>query len=208
MGRAGKSISFARRPLANLSFLSNQDTWLKKYTFACYNLAMDFKPPESASHFTPSSKDLLPMGNSREGFLAEGQILDRIIKRDGEALALLGYTAREVAELLEPVIEIRNERGVEYTAPNGKKYTIRALQYRGWQDCPWKDVSIPPNSSKDIYVKKDTSEVRIPGMLPHLIKSHNFFEGGPYRLAPEDIVELFGVERNPGSIEEAKKLPL
>ncbi|MFH0936988.1 MAG: hypothetical protein V1808_01705 [Candidatus Daviesbacteria bacterium] len=169
---------------------------------------MSNRSEETGRSYTPPLTDLLPSGSSNEGFLANGQTLDQVLKRDAEALNILGYTASEIADLLEPVTAISSHHGTEYIAPNGKKYIVRAVQYRGWQDCPWEDIKIPPNSSKDIYVKTASQEVRIPGMLPHLIRSHNFFEGGSYRVAPEDIVEMFGVEKTHGSIEKAKQLTL
>lgn len=47
------------------------------------------------------------------------------------------------------------------------------------------------------------------GLLPHLIEEHQFYEGStPYRVAPEDIVEVLGKERVLGSIERAKNTPL
>ncbi len=49
--------------------------------------------------------------------------------------------------------------------------------------------------------------VRIAGLMRHLIESHGFFEGGSYRIiAPEKIIEMFGKERVPDSLEKARKL--
>jgi hypothetical protein len=167
---------------------------------------METESSRSTNNFTPILKELYPGGSSQEGFLAEGQMLNAVIERDNKALALLGYTAKEVAKLLEPVINISGRDLVKYVAPNEKEYAITVLEYRGWQDCPWRDAHIPQNSSRDIYIEGNVGTIRIPGMLPHLIVAHNFFEGGSYRLSPEGIVELFGVEKNPGSIEETKRL--
>lgn len=157
----------------------------------------------------PSAKDLLPGGMSRIGFLSEGQTLDRVLSRDTKALAILGYSIDEVASLLDPVCNLESPQGSDYVASNGKKYRVTTVAYRGWQNCPWKDVNIPLNSGKDIKIRReDGGSITIPGMLPHLIREHKFFEGGDYRLAPEDIVEIFGTERGTDSIKKARQLPL
>ncbi len=48
--------------------------------------------------------------------------------------------------------------------------------------------------------------VHIAGLLRHLAGQHGFFEGGQYRIAPEKIVEMFGVEKVPESLNKVKKL--
>lgn len=164
--------------------------------------------------YVPSLRDLLPGGMSVGGFLAEGQTLDMVVQRDRRALKVLGYTHREVADLLGTLCEKAALERFTYDAPNGKKFTVRVISYRGiyrgTQDCPWRDRvdwRRSPGSS-DIYVREDgkDEETEIPGLLRHLIEEHEFFEGGSRRIAPERIVELFGIERIPGSIEQAKQL--
>ena len=158
----------------------------------------------------PSQKDLLPGGLSMGGFLTEGQTLNGVICRDNETLSILGYSKDELAGLLNQEL---NNIGTDshprnYTAPNGKTYSVRAISYRGWQDCPWQDVPFAPGSSVDYFFDSNEQERISAGMMPHLIKEHNFFEGGNYRIAPEDIVEMFGEEKIPGSIQSARRLQL
>lgn len=165
---------------------------------------MEIKPSRPQG-FTPLLTELYPNGSSKEGFLSSDQSLNEVVKRDNQALTLLGYTTKEIAELLKPIIGIADGYG-KYVAPNGKEYAVTTVGHMGFQNCPWRDVLMAPNSSIDVYVEGEMGRIRIPGMLPHLITAHNFFEGGAYRLAPEKIVELFGVEKNHGSITKARKL--
>jgi hypothetical protein len=160
--------------------------------------------------FSPSDQELGPNKISSAGFLKEGQTLEKVVKRDKEALDILGYTPQEVADLLGPIIEKSARSGkFEYVAPNGKIYIVESKQWRGFQQCPWKDHG--EHGSIDMYItEKERIEkpVHIPGLLKHLIEKHDFFEGGDYRVAPETIVEMFGQEKKPGSIEKAKNLKL
>lgn len=169
---------------------------------------------ERENFVQPTSAELFPGGMSVEGFLAEGQTLEQVIKRDKEALKILGYSVQEVADLLGPVCEkAALARSFEYIAQNEKKYNVKVSTYRGSQECPWKDKVDWHRSSgaTDIYLTKVDSQektIRIAGLLRHLVESHKFFEGGAYRVSPEEIIEMFGIERIPGSIEEAKKLKI
>ena len=63
----------------------------------------------------------------------------------------------------------------------------------------------------DMYLTekgKGDEPVHIAGLIRHLVESHGFFEGGSYRVAPEKIVEMFGTERVPGSIEKVRELKI
>lgn len=171
---------------------------------------METRHFEQASGFRPSDKELGPKSISAAGFLKEGQTLEGVLKRDKEALDILGYTTQEIADLLGPILDKSGRGGkFEYTAPNGKTYVVEAKQWRGGQECPWHDQG--EHGSIDMYFTekgKIEKPVHIPGLLKHLIEKHDFFEGGDYRVAPETLVEMFGREKTPGSIEKAKKLKL
>lgn len=173
------------------------------------------KPKIEQSAYKPSLQELLPSGMSDLGFLEKDQTLEQVLERDKQALEILGYSAQEVADFLGPITEQAAKGGdFEYTAPNGKQYEVRAITYRGLQECPWHDNPDWRHSSGslDMYVvekgKNEDEPTRIAGLLRHLIEKHQFFEGGHYRISPETIVEMFGNERIPGSLEEVKKLAL
>lgn len=162
----------------------------------------------------PTSADLQPGGMSKDGFLDRGQTLEQVINRDRQALNMLGYTQQEVVNLLEPVTErAANEGNFEYTALNGKQYDVRVEKWRGWQECPWEDEvdwrKSHPGMDMHLTEKgKRGKSVRIAGLIRHLVESHGFFEGGSYRVAPENVVEMFGTERILGSFDKVRELKL
>lgn len=174
---------------------------------------MGFEQSEQLN-YQPSDQELLPGQNSMAGFLKEGQTLEQVLKRDEQALQILGYTAQEVADLLGPVTEKAAKGGnFEYTAPNGKQYDVRVQTWRGTQECPWRDKVDWRRSSggMDMHLTekgKDGGPVHIAGLIRHLVEKHGFFEGGSYRVSPEQIVEMFGEERVPGSLEQVRDLKL
>jgi len=158
----------------------------------------------------PSDADLI-----RQGMLLDKQTFEQIYKRDQEALAILGYTNREIADFLAPLCELCNLHDwnvFHYTASNGKEFNVRVERFRGIKRCPWDGrVNLKHSpSSVNLHITEigKTETVMIAGLLRHLIEKHGFFEGGAYRVAPETIVEMFGKERVPGSIEKAKTLTL
>lgn len=202
---------------------------------------------EESEFHNPTDEQLMPGKDSVVGFLAQGQTLEQVLRRDNEALAVLNYSRDEMIELLRvcdareapPAAfpsfqEWRNQGGnwriddlsrayvkardkfrketrqeSTYTAQNGKLYPLRVVSWRGDQSCPWGDINLPPNSNVDIFLRQPNGdEYHIPGMLKHLVQAHNFYEGGAYRCPPEELVELLGVEKTPGSIEQAKQIPL
>jgi hypothetical protein len=164
--------------------------------------------PETPATYIPTDASLI-----RQGFLLEGQTLEQILKRDKEALNILGYTQVEVADLFAPICELAltSDKKFDYYFKNKKIFEFKIDRHRG-QPCPWGcrfDLKKYP-SSINFYateIGKDET-MRIPGLLRHLIEKHGFFEGGSYRVAPELIVEMFGIERIPGSIERAKLLSI
>lgn len=165
--------------------------------------------------YIPSLEDLLPRGMSSLGFLKRDQTLEQVLARDKAALDALGYTAKEVADLLVPLIQAANQTRKEsftYCAPNGKEYTVQVQRWLGYQECPWRHNIDwhTANSAIDLFLteKGTDTRVHIAGLLPHLIAEHDFFEGGRYRVAPEVIVAMFGVERVPGSLERAGSMTL
>lgn len=154
-----------------------------------------------------------PGAASMEGFLSPGQELAGVIERDTKVVELLGYQHAEVAELLRGVVDAGANVGYnqigQYRTPSGL-LLLKTISYRGQQACPF-DGRFYSHSNKDVFVARPGKEeelrmhrsksgqgvIRIAGMLPTLIAEHEFYEGGPYRVAPEDIIELFGEVRDP-----------
>ncbi len=99
----------------------------------------------------------------------------------------------------------------DYAALNGIQYKVTAQTWRGTQECPWGDKVDWRRSSGAMDMQltekgKGDKPVHIAGLLRHLVEAHGFFEGGPYRVSPEEIVKMFGVERTPGSFKKVGEL--
>lgn len=157
-------------------------------------------------------KKLEPNGYSSNGFLEKGQSLDAVIQRDKRALEILQYTNEEIIELLNQKLFSRKEN-FSFVTASGINVNVTRLSTLGEQYCPF-DCKIDhvleeTNVQYNVKTPNMQRPKAIPGLIRHLIKDHSFFEGNTlYRVPPELVVELFGEERVPGSIEEAKKIKL
>ncbi len=88
---------------------------------------MVFREQEQ-SEALPTLQELQPGRRSEKGFLEYNQTLER----DREALAILGYTAQEVADLLGFVMKrVAGGGTFAYVAPNGKRYEVKKITWRG-----------------------------------------------------------------------------
>jgi hypothetical protein len=73
---------------------------------------------------------------------------------------------------------------------------VFTAQYRGIQECPWNCEVEPKWSSFDFLIlnRQSGEWVTGPGLIVHLIRKHQFFEGleSPYRLEPARVVQVLG----------------
>ncbi len=78
-------------------------------------------------------------------------------------------------------------------------YVIGDLQvflvcYKGWQECPWGDEA---KGSCDFLILNRASgdSVTVPGLMPHLIREHHFFEGygTSFRTDPARLAKVLGL---------------
>lgn len=75
----------------------------------------------------------------------------------------------------------------------GSNFQIFITQYRGTQDCPWGCDRDPWSDFDFLLLNRQTGEfVVAPGMIVHLLREHQFFEGleSPYRVDPESVVRV------------------
>ncbi|WP_088889070.1 hypothetical protein [Leptolyngbya ohadii] len=68
------------------------------------------------------------------------------------------------------------------------------MMYKGWQDCPW---GCDSHGRYDFMIvdRKTGESVTGPELMPHLIRTHRFFEGRgtPYRTEPEQLAKVLGL---------------
>jgi len=81
---------------------------------------------------------------------------------------------------------------------NGK-YQVFFIQTRGLQECPWDCPWENTWSSIDfLLLNLGTGEyITAPGLIVHLIRAHQFFEGegSPYRVEPRELARVLGLGR-------------
>jgi hypothetical protein len=68
------------------------------------------------------------------------------------------------------------------------------VSYKGWQDCPW---GCDARGASDFMVvnRQTGGSVTAPELMPHLIRTHHFFEGlgTPFRTDPERLASVLGL---------------
>jgi hypothetical protein len=159
-------------------------------------------PPDSLHRL------LLPGGASQTGFLAPGERLDDVIEHDERSLLALGLSFEQVADYLALVIgqaERRLElarRGRQAPPETARPWlSITAEHTLGFQTCPFcadaGEYERQPKASAD-YVLRDIESgisICVPGLLPHLIREHHFFEGSvPYRTDPTLLARVLRLD--------------
>jgi hypothetical protein len=136
-------------------------------------------------------KTMRPGRSSQAGFLGQTEHLLDVLAKDNETVLGNGLTHQQMAAPLSAIMNLvpYGTKVVEYA---GQKYEVKVTSYRGWQDSPFRDEA---TASTDIYVKNLSNgrSIDFSGLLPHMIKNYGFYEGEetPYRLDPEEILEVF-----------------
>ena len=69
--------------------------------------------------------------------------------------------------------------------------------YRGFQPCPWCGDSVWGHFDFLILNRQTGEYVTGPGLIVHLIREHQFFEGSesPYRVEPAKAIQALGLPR-------------
>lgn len=149
---------------------------------------------------------LLPGGASTTGFLAPGERLEEVLANDRQTLISLGLTCEQIADQLDRLLgqterrRMLASRGRAVAAAPGW-LDITAKHTLGFQECPFADHERcggkQPWASAD-YLLRNTETglaIEIPGLLPHLVRAHGFFEGSvPYRTDPKVLAQVLGLD--------------
>ncbi len=141
---------------------------------------------------------------SRAGFLGPTERLRDVLEADAAVLRKLNVTCAEIARRLETLIEAAE------ASPNAEA-RIGALECRvqvhqGFQICPWASDPHRAQCSAGLGVRHASvdwwivnreigEEMSGPGLVVHLIRDHNFFEGrlSPHRIDPSRLALLLGL---------------
>jgi hypothetical protein len=138
---------------------------------------------------TALSERLSPGGISRTGFIAPGERIGEVIRRDARALHRLGAPRQLIAERLEEIIN--SPQG-----SNNRPYTWRIKPVIGYQQDPFHTCDVYDLTRRGgailVVTNNRTGEALQGGdLLPLLIRRACFFEGSVrYRLSPELVVRV------------------
>ncbi len=143
-----------------------------------------------------------PGSFSQVGFLGPNERLADVLARDSATLSRLGVTGDQMADALEALIAAGNaQRDRPVTV--GGRFRVLVTVYTGFQICPFAPdphheqctaAGGARYASVDWTIRNLATgqEMSGPGLLTHLIRAHQFFEGleSPYRIDPEELARL------------------
>jgi hypothetical protein len=168
-------------------------------------------------------KRMRPGEYSDGGFLNCFERLQDVIERDAKVVEGSGLTYKQIADKIETIIgkarrhmwlfqsgksHLKKEQIESFINKIGPgipiegKYVIKALAWRGLQDCPYgtylqKCREEPLYSYLDCELKNTQTgqKVSFPGLIIHLLREHQFFEGSTkYRVEPKLLIEVLDLE--------------
>ncbi len=133
---------------------------------------------------------LYPGNSSIKGFLAYDEDFHQVRQRDLNNIKYTGITCIQIADRIESIL-----RG-QCT----ERFTVDTTSYFGYQNCPLcngHDDDCRSDNESIIINKKTKEQIFIPGLIIHLIKKHQFFEGNtPYRVNPLTAIRVLDIKPN------------
>lgn len=139
---------------------------------------------------------------SEVGFLEATQSLKDLCGQDQISLKQHQISYQQVADRLKTIFKkahrLEQMSSVEKPLVE-EKYLVEIKRTKGWQTCPFSyDCKVDCGHLKGTMDYQITDiehqeTITIPSLLPHLIRKHHFFEGGPYRNAPEKLIAFFNI---------------
>lgn len=165
-------------------------------------------PPET---FNELQAELQPRRSAQTGFLAKDEKLLPLLQTDVAALAEHNLTPQQVGNRLQEVlfphadINYRRSDKLRRQANIPQHLEVRLGGFtKGFQECPFTDCGccnpLPGTVSEHdafggsdfVIINTNTKEkIKGPGLLPHLVTRHNFFEGHiKYRVDPVQLARV------------------
>jgi len=138
---------------------------------------------------------------SVRGFLSPEQSLMSLVEEDDATLARIGVTHERIANRLSFLMKRSSSISSNWTRWCSLlgRFRVHRHQYAGGQRCAFSEGPSSCGSCSSEYeiLNLVTGEsFWTTGLHPHLIGEHRFFEGGSYRLDPEQAVRV--LELSPG----------
>ena len=167
--------------------------------------------------------NMRPGAFSEGGFLGHNESLEAVLASDAHALDELGLSSAALADALEEILQRARDQYPtgEGSLPNlyrpwsvphfsldnlpgpqegcmiDNKYQVFTMGYRGLQECPWGCEYERWSSFDFLILNRETGEyITGPGLIVHLIREHQFFEGkeSPYRVDPTQLARVLQLE--------------
>jgi hypothetical protein len=144
-----------------------------------------------------------PGSFSRSGFLGPGERLVDVISADASALTERGLSSADLASELDEVVSAA-EASPSHEARIGA-VECRIQVHQGFQICPWASDPGRRQCDAGLGVRHASIDWRLtnletgeeltgPGLVVHLIRDHEFFEGrmSPNRVDPLKLARVLG----------------
>ncbi|QQG40549.1 MAG: hypothetical protein HYV37_03200 [Candidatus Levyibacteriota bacterium] len=144
--------------------------------------------------------NLRPTGGiSMAGFLGPQERLLDVMAADNDYVQSQGLTHQDLANQLRYAEELYFKLGVLEFTYHGRRYGVSIKQWRGIQDSPFNDGTTTNSDIQITNLDTDTS-LSASLLLPDMIERYGFYEGkgASYRLAPEQIIEVFDFLKEEG----------
>jgi hypothetical protein len=143
-----------------------------------------------------------PGALSQSGFLGSGESLFSVIKKDRARLMQLGVSGVELADGLERLLSLAQQSSSRSVTVD-RNFQVKLCVYPGFQICPWSPDPDHMLCNADggarfasidwtIHNLRTGQTLNGSGLLSHLIRAHDFFEGeaAPYRIDPDTLTRL------------------
>jgi hypothetical protein len=144
-----------------------------------------------------------PGSFSRTGFLGRDESLVDVISRDAKTLSELDLSCVVLASELDELVTAAEASPAHQVRIGALECQVQVLQ--GFQICPWAPDPDRRQCDAGLGVRhasidwritdlETAEEMRGPGLVIHLIRDHEFFEGrmSPNRVEPLQLARLLG----------------
>jgi hypothetical protein len=148
-------------------------------------------------HLDEVQRQMQPGVITAEGFLgSEARDLAAILDDDGAQVRRRGLTHERIAQRMR---ELRDAgaAGLGEFLDVPPHFQVRVESVRGKLPCPFGDRCLVQKGFTVVKNRSSGGEITFTDLAVHLIEAHGFYQGrgSPYRLEPDEIVEVLEVRR-------------
>jgi hypothetical protein len=137
-------------------------------------------------------KSMRPEESSVAGFLGKDESLLEVLTTDNQYVVdELGLTHQELAKHLHVLAAIGMRQEGKQIIYHGRKFKIRMIYSKGYQDSPFKDDT-KTDSEAVIFNLENGKDLRYSLLVPMMIERYGFYEGKgtSYRVDPRKVMDV------------------